>query len=187
MVKNYNNNFNLNKFFRKIVVKKQYIKKLKNKTCLLENIKEQNYKSLNYNLFLKNEDCRKYDRLVIYIINISFSRSNTLLHVMDSSGILKFFCSAGNLSYKGKSKKIRVSILKSMVRVLVRKLNFLDNKPIALHLKNVGFRKSWIVKRLQKKFFIKVVRSFNVYPHNGCRKRKVRRKKFKKRVSRRNG
>ena len=36
------------------------------------------------------------------------------------------------------------------------------------------------MKKLKKKFFIKVVRSFNLYPHNGCRKKKVRRKKFKK-------
>ena len=187
MVKNYNNNFNLNKFLRKIVLKKQFIKKLKNKTCLLNNIKEQNYKNLNSSLFFKNESFIKHDSLVVYIIDISFSRSNTLLHVMDSSGILKFFCSAGDLSFTGKSKKTRVSVLKAMIRILVRKLKFLQNKPIALHLKNVGFRKFWIVKRLKKKFFIKVVRSFNLYPHNGCRKRKVRRKKFKKRITRRNG
>lgn len=187
MVKSYNSNFNLNKFLKKIVLKKQYIKKLKNKTCLLENIKEQNYKSLNYSLFFKNKDFMKYDSLVVYIVDISFSRSNTLLHVMDSSGILKFFCSAGDLSYTGKSKKARVSVLKAMIRILVRKLKFLQNKPIALHLKNVGFRKFWIVKRLKKKFFIKIVRSFNLYPHNGCRKKKVRRKKFKKRIVRRNG
>ena len=187
MVKNYNSNLNLNKFLKKIVLKKQYIKKLKNKTCLLENIKEQNYKSLNYSLFLKNESFIKHENLVVYIIDISFSRSNTLLHVMDSSGMLRFFCSAGDLSYTGKSKRARVLVFKSMIRVLVRKLKFLQNKPIALHLKNVGFRKFWIVKMLKKKNFIKVVRSFNLYPHNGCRKRKVRRKKFKKRIPRRNG
>ena len=187
MVKNYNSNFNLNKFLKKIVLKKQYIKKLKNKTCLLEIIKEQNYKNLNSSLFFKNEDFIKYDNLLVYIIDISFSRSNTLLHVMNYSGILKFFCSAGDLTFSGKSKRSRVSVLKAMIRILIRKLKFLQNKPIALHLKNVGFRKFWIVKRLKKKFFIKIVRSFNLYPHNGCRKRKVRRKKFKKRITRRNG
>ena len=180
MVKNYNSNFNLNEFLKKIVLKKQYLKKLKNKTCSLENIKEQNYKSLNSNLFFKKKSFIEYDSLVFYIIDISFSRSNTLLHVMDSSGRLKFFCSAGDLFYTGKSKKSRVSVLKAMIRVLIRKLKFLQNKPIALHLKNVRFRKFWIVKKLKKKFFIKVVRSFNLYPHNGCRKRKVRRKKLKK-------
>ena len=189
MIKNYNSNFNFNKFLKKIVLKKQYIKKLTDKTCLLEDIKEQNYKSLNYSLFFNKKYFIEHNNLVVYIIDISFSRSNTLLHVTDSSGTLKFFCSAGDLSYTGKSKKARVSVLKAMVRILVRKLTFLQNKPIALHLKNVRFRKFWIVKRLKKKFFIKVVRSFNLYPHNGCRKQKIRRKKLKKktRVTRRNG
>jgi ribosomal protein S11 len=183
--KNYNSNFNLNKFLKKLVLKKKYIKTLTDKICLLENIKEQNFKILNNNLFSNN--FIKHDTLIVYIIDISFSRSNTLLHVMDSSGILKFFCSAGDLSYSGKSKKSRISVLTSMIRVLMQKLKFLQGKPIALHLKNVGFKKFWIVKKLKKKFFIKIVRSFNLYPHNGCRKKKVRRKKFKKRITRRNG
>lgn len=183
--KNYNSNFNINKFLNKIVLKKKYIKKLADKICILENIKEQNFKTLNCSLFPKN--IIKQDTLVVYIIDITFSRSNTLLHVMDSSGILKFFCSAGELSYSGKSKKSRVSVLTSMVRVLMQKLKFLQDKPIALHLKNFGFKKFWIVKKLKKKFFIRIVRSFNLYPHNGCRKRKIRRKKFKKRITRRNG
>ena len=39
--------FNLNKFFRKIVLKKQHIKKLRNKIYLLDNTKKRNYKTLN--------------------------------------------------------------------------------------------------------------------------------------------
>lgn len=187
MVKNYSSNFNLNKFLKKVVFKKKYIKKLTEKICMLENTKEQNFKSLNYSLFSKNKNLIKQNTLVVYIVDISFSRSNTLLHVMNSSGIVKFFCSAGDLSYSGKSKKSRVSVLTSMTSVLSHKLKFLQGKPIALHLKNVGSKKFWIVKKLKKKFFIRVIRSFNLYSHNGCRKRKIRRKKFKKRTSRRNG
>jgi len=187
MVKNYNSNFDLNKFFKNIVVKKQYIKALKDKNSLLNIIKERNYKNLNSSTFLKNKNFIKCDNLVTYIIDIYFSRTNTLLHIMDSSGALKFFCSAGDFSYTGKSKKARVLVLKSIFRSIISKLKFLKNKPVALHLKNVRFLKIWIIKRLKKKFFIKVVRSFNLYPHNGCRKKKVRRKKFKKKRKRRNG
>ena len=100
---------------------------------------------------------------------------------MDFSGKLKFFYSAGSFNYSGKSKKARYVVFRELYRVLISKLKFLKNKPVALHLKNVGYNKSWIVKKLKKKFFIKSVRSFNLYPHNGCRKRKMRRKKFKKR------
>jgi ribosomal protein S11 len=141
MIQNYNFNFNLNKFFKKLFLKKRYIKKLTKKTLLLKRIKEQNYKKLSDDLFLKNKQLVKHKSLISYIITISFSRSNTTIHVMDFSGVLRFYCSAGNLFFSGKNKTARVSILKAMTRILSQKLKILQNKPIALHLKNVGFRK----------------------------------------------
>jgi ribosomal protein S11 len=139
MIKSYN--LNLNKFFRKIMLKKQYIKQLMDKTLLLAHIKEQNYKNVHYDLFLKNQNSIKPNGLIIYIINISFSRSNASLHITDFTGALKFNCSAGNLSFRGKNKKARVPVLKAITRVLNKKLKMLQNKPIALHLKNVGFKR----------------------------------------------
>lgn len=177
----YNINFNLNKFLRDIKLKKQYIEELKSKIFLLNNIKEKNYKNLNSSLFPSNDSLAINDHLVMYIIDISFLRTNTLLHVMDFSGKLKFFCSGGSIKYTGKGKRVRSVIFREFYRILVSNLKFLKSKPVALHLKNVGNNKFWIIKKLKKKFFIKVVRSFNLYPHNGCRKRKMRRKKFKKR------
>jgi hypothetical protein len=50
---------------------------------------------------------------------------------MDFSGKLKFFCSAGSFGYKGKNKKSRYSVFRDLYRVLVSKLKFLKNKPIA--------------------------------------------------------
>jgi ribosomal protein S11 len=95
---------------------------------------------------------------------------------MDFSGNLKFFCSAGSLQYKGKRKKARYLVFRDMFRILNSKLKFLKSQPLALHLKNVGSAKVWIVKTLKKKLFIKIIKSYDLYPHNGCRKRKVRRK-----------
>ena len=182
-------NFNLNKFFKKISVKKQYMKRLANKALLLTDVQEQSYKTVNYGLFLKNRYLIKINNsLVRYIINISFARSNTALHITDFSGALKFSCSAGNLSFTGKKKRAKNPLLKAIVRILKQKLNILKKKPVALHLKNVGSKRFWITRRLKKKLFIKVVRFFNAHPHNGCRKRKARRKKFKKkRTIKRNG
>lgn len=181
MIQNYNFNFNLNKFFKKIILKKQYLKKLEQKTLWLKHIKEQNYKKLNYNLVLKNKPSVKHKSLVSYIITISFSRSNTTVHVIDFSGVLKFCYSAGNLSLSGKNKTARTSVFKAIARVLGQKLRLLRSKPIALHLRNVGFKKFWIINKLKKKLFIKCIQNFNIYPHNGCRKKKVRRKKIKER------
>jgi ribosomal protein S11 len=141
MIQNYNFNSNLNKFLKKITLKKQYIKKLAQKTLLLQRIKEQNYKKLNYHLALRNKQQLKHKSLVSYVIAISFSRSNTTIHVMDFSGILKFYCSAGNLFLTGKNKIARVSSFKAITRILGQKSKFLHSKPVALHLKNVGSKK----------------------------------------------
>jgi ribosomal protein S11 len=185
MSKNSNVSINLNKFLNNISLKKQYIKNLQTQTLLLNTIKQKNYKLLNSSLLKKQSISANQDHVIMYIIDITFLRSNTLLHVMDISGKLKFFCSAGYLKHKGKSKKARFSVFKGIYRLLVTKLRFLKGKPLALHLKNVGFNKFWMIKKLKTKFFIKTVKIFNSFPHNGCRKKKVRRKKFKKK--RRNG
>jgi ribosomal protein S11 len=171
---------NLNKFLSGIKLKKQYIEKLKNKISELNGVSKVNPKDLESVVSTKNYSLTKSDYLVMYIIDISFSETNTLLHVTDFAGNLEFFCSAGSLNYKGKQKKLRFFVFRDLFRILVSKLTFLKGKPVALHLKNVGSNKFWIIKKLKTKFFIKVVRNYNLYPFNGCRKKKMRRKKFKK-------
>ena len=180
MKKNYNTNINLNEFFKNVKLKKQYTKKFKNILLKLANVKKNNHRYLNSRLFLKNNLPVKIDNLVVYIIDVSFSKTNTLLHVTDFSGNLKFFYSAGLLNYQGKRKKSRFQIIRDFYKILLSKLKFLQFKPVALHLKNVGIAKFWIVRKLKKRFYIKIVKNFNLYPCNGCRKKKVRRKKKKK-------
>ena len=104
MYKNYNENFNLNIFLKNIKLRKQYLKSLDNKALLLSSVKEKNYKFLNSDLYFKQGFLFTNMHLAIYIIDIHFSESNTLLHVMDFSGKLKFFYSAGSFGYSGKSK-----------------------------------------------------------------------------------
>lgn len=182
-----NSIINLNQLFKLLSLKKQYLQKLKKKTSLLISLKQKNYKIINS--FNKNNTyfIHNLDNMIMYVIDITFSRSNTFLHVMDSSGNLKFFCSAGHLHFKGKrNKKSRFSVFKSIYNILLTRLKFLKGKPIALHLKNVGLKRFWIIKKLKVYFFIKLVKIFNSFPFNGCRKKKVKRKKFKKN-KRRNG
>jgi ribosomal protein S11 len=176
-----NNQFN--QLLYKINLKKQYLLNLKKQSILLLKIKQNNYKLINK--YFSNPNSKKYvksfdDNTVMYIIDITFSRSNTFLHITDALGTLKFFASAGHFNYKGKNKKSRFNIFKSIYLTLLNKFNFLKGKPIALHLKNVGFKRFWIIKKLKNKFFIKIIKIFNSFPFNGCRKRKIRRKKFKK-------
>lgn len=174
MVQNFTNNCHMfNKILEQVVFRKKYIKKLKNKVKALKNIWKQNYKKFNAKLHLKKDTTF----LIAYVIKICFSKSNTLLQITNSLGALKFFCSAGYLLFKGKSKKARIPVLKKIVGLLLKKLKFLEDRPVILHLKNVGFRKAWILKKLEKKIFLRTVTGFNLYSYNGCRRKKNRRKK----------
>lgn len=165
------NNSELNKFIQNIKLKKQYINKLKKEVYKL---KEKRVNSFKEKYILLNKNC-----LIKYIIDITFTNSNTLIHVTDFAGNLKTFWSAGNLNYKGKSKRARKMILKKFYNKFILTLEFLINQPIALHLKNVDSTQFWIVKLFKKFFFIKIIKTFYTYPYNGCRKKKIRRKKMR--------
>ena len=178
-----NNYTKLNIFFKNILLKKQYIETLKNKVEFLKSTKNIiNHISIN-----QNQKIIKQDYLVKYVISITFSNTNTLLHVTDFAGNLKFFCSAGHFNYNGQNKKSRRAILKDFYKVLVFKLEFLENQPIALHLINVTSETLLIITYLEKKFFIKTIKTFYNYPYNGCRNKKIRRKKIRTKKIRRNG
>jgi len=169
----------IDKFLTDVKLKKQYINKLQSKASVLRNIiKNKSYKNFSSILFSNNEFTFYKDSLILYIVDVTFARTNTLLHIMDFSGKLKFYSSAGLVKYSGKSKKARFSVFRDLYRFLFTKLKGLGSKPIALHLRNVGSHKFWIIEKLKKKLYIKSIRSFNSYPFNGCRKKKVKRKKF---------
>jgi ribosomal protein S11 len=169
---------NLNRFLKEVNLKKQYIKKIQNKAQLLNELKESNYKrvSSQFSSSLKTTTDKTF---VMYIIDISFSKKNTLLHISDCSGNVKFFYSAGSFEQKGKGKVSRATVLRKFYRVLLSKFRFLKRVPVAVHFKNSDSNMLWFLKKLKKKFFITVVKNFNLSPYNGCRKKKIRRKKFK--------
>ena len=172
--------FNLNRFFKEIHLKKQYLKKIQNKAYVLRQLKEISYKQLNSQFliepsFLQDTTC------VMHVIDISFSKKNTLFHVSDFLGNVKFFYSAGSFQQKGKGKAARSMVLRQFYKLLVSKFKFVRKVPLAFHFKNADFNISWFLKKLKKKFFVRIVKHFTYYSYNGCRKRKIRRKKFKKR------
>ena len=103
--------YNLNRFLKKIHLKKQYFKKIQNKSCVLSELKEENYKRVN-SKFFQNSISLSSTTFVMYIIEISFSKKNTLFHVSDFSGNIKFFYSAGSFHQKGKGKLARSVILR---------------------------------------------------------------------------
>lgn len=170
--------FSLNRFLKEIHLKKQYLKKMRSKVLLVNELKEINYKKISSsfsNKLMKSSNVI----FVTYILEISFSKKNTLFHISDCLGNTKFFYSAGSFQQKGKGKISRSTVLRKFYRMLISKLKFLKRFPVAVHFKNADSNMFWFLKRLKKKIFITVVKHFNHYPYNGCRKKKIRRKKFK--------
>lgn len=160
-----------------------YSKKLISFILQLKSIlnKKQKYRRQLFNFLKKDFDraafIHKKTTTIMYSICFSFSPVNTFLYVTDALGSLKFSYSAGSLGFKGKSKKIRFLVLKLFFKKLrILKLTTLKNKPVALVLKNVGSYKSQIIKKLKKKFFIQILKSYQTHSYNGCRHKKKSRK-----------
>ena len=150
-----------------------YINKLSNK------IFEYSDKiNLYENLYDNKVNTKKF--LVTYTINISFLKANTMVHISDIKGNVKLFYTSGSVNLTGKQKRRRVIAILKLLKLIYKNASFLYGKPIALHLNNVNRNKFLIVKKLKQKFFIKVIREFKNIPYNGCRKPKMRRKKYKK-------
>nr|YP_010134156.1 ribosomal protein S11 [Navicula veneta]QWM93646.1 ribosomal protein S11 [Navicula veneta] len=162
--------------------KSLYFKKTNNSIVKLKNLlnEKQNHKKFNSLITTSKSfyNSKKLGSVVIFTINFSFSPVNTFLYITDALGNLKFRYSAGLVEFKGKQKKNRFQVLNRFFRELKKlKITVLKNKPIALHLKNVGSYKYLIIKNIKKKFFVRLVKSYQTYPFNGCRKKKQLRKR----------
>ena len=161
---------------------KLYVENLLNQVIYLKKLKANDYKNLGVkkSTIHYNREINAQDFMVVYIINISFLKANTTIHVSDINGNLKLFFSAGSVELTGKQKKKRRIAVAKLISLLLKKASFLGRKPIALHLNNVNFYKNLIVRKLKRNLYIKVIKIFNQTPYNGCRKKKLRRKKYTK-------
>lgn len=162
--------------------KSLYSEKTVNSILKLKNLLKEKQDYKKFNLLLtpnkSSNDLKKMGPVVVYTIYFSFSPVNTFLYIIDASGNLKFRYSAGLVELKGKEKKVRLQVLNRFFKELQKlKINTLKNNPIALHLKNVGSYKRFIIKNLRKFFFIRFIKSYQTYPFNGCRKKKQLRKR----------
>ena len=163
---------------------KLYINNLLNQATILRN-SENIYSSKNSifkNKFSVNNVSENKSFLVMYIISISFLKANTIVHVSDIKGNMKLFYTAGSVNLSGKQKAQRGIAISRLISLLTQKATFIGKKPTAVHLLNVRAHKALIINKLKRNFFVQVIRSFNHSPYNGCRKKKVRRKKYSKKI-----
>ena len=175
---------NLKKKKIEISLMKFYINNLLGKLSYYNSIKSLNdynrINSLNKDKKTTKSSSYKQD-LISFIINIRFSGTNTLINITDIKGNPKISFSSGLIGLKGRQKKFQPAAIINIFKILFIKAKFLSGKPVAIHFRNVQlYYESLIIGMLKNKVFIKSIRSYNLYPHNGCRPRKL--KRFKRRT-----
>lgn len=119
--------------------------------------------------------------LVKYVVGISFLKKNITIYVGDANGRLNYNCSAGLIKLNKKQKiKIPLVLIK-LTKIVTNKLPNVADIPTALHLNNVPKSLQLFFEPVFKtQFFIIQLNNFRVFPHNGCRPKKLKRKKRKK-------
>lgn len=162
-----------------IDVKKVYYYKL---TKLVNSLKNQKDRVHVKKKFFVSTNCTKQlnSDLVVYVINVVLSKTNTFVNVVDMKGNVLVSISAGSLNLTKFQKKAQPTALLSVFKVLLLKAKFLKNKPVALHFKNVKrFHESFFINVLKNKLYIQSFQSYNLLPHNGCRPKKIKKLKIR--------
>jgi ribosomal protein S11 len=130
---------------------------------------------------LFNEKVTLKGYFIKFIIYISCTKSNTFIHIMDCLGSERYFYSINSISKSTKSKKNSdIQVTEKFYKILVAKLKFLQGTSVALHFNSIEFNFQWFLEKIAKKLFITIVRFYTKYSHNGCRKKKIKRKKIKR-------
>lgn len=119
--------------------------------------------------------------LIKYVIGISFLKKNIMMYIGCVDGQLKYHCSAGIIKLN-KNQKVKIPlVLLKLTKVISIKLPSLTNVPTALHLNNMPKSLQLFFESVFKtQFFIIQLNSFKSFSHNGCRPKKLKRKKRKK-------
>lgn len=113
-----------------------------------------------------------------YIIGISLTNTNIYVYLSDIKGKIYFIFSSGFLGIKGKQKIRKPTVLLKLVKLALSKIKLQNNSQIGVHLKNFAeFYASNVLLLLKKYLTINFIRIFNNKPYNGCRPRKIKRKK----------
>lgn len=150
--------------------------KLKEKHTIIENF--QNTKELIKTNFFYNLNTIE---IIKYVIGISFLKKNTIIYVTDTKGQLKHYCSAGFIKLNKKQKVKVPLVLVKLTKVILAKIPNLKKMPVTIHLNNISKPLQFFFEPIFKtQFFIIQLTSFKTFPHNGCRPKKLKRKKRKK-------
>lgn len=171
-------------------IKKPVLKKLKlvnplleNKIKLLDEIVSNSSSLLRRTIKLSISGPATYPLLntnTSLTVSLKFTISNTLVSATTSSGDPLISFSAGLVGLKSRQKVDRQKAVTSLLIKMdkhLRNIGIDQNVLVSLHLTNIGQNTRFVVGVAKLLFLIVSVKSLERTPFNGCRKKKLRRKK----------
>lgn len=111
----------------------------------------------------------------LIVLSILFTPNNILYYATQLNGNIIFWTSAGVQKQKN-TKKVTLISITTVINYIKHKLESINYK--GLHIKAKGFSKNkkLVVKQLkQSTLNILSISDKTSWPHNGCKKRKIRR------------
>jgi ribosomal protein S11 len=158
-----------------IYISKKFKNKLIEKKSIIENFNTT--KNLIKTDFFHNLNSIE---TVKYIVGLSFFKKNTIIYIIDMNGRLKYQCSAGFIKLNKNQKTKMPLVLIKLTKILLFKMSHLNKIPVAIHLNNMPRSLQYFFEFIFKtQFLIVQLTSFQTFPHNGCRPKKLKRKKRK--------
>ena len=156
---------------------KNLLKKFKNQLKKLKT-----FKNIRYIISKENFLINKSLKPINYIVGVNIYKTNVVIYVSNVKGEINFFYTAGSLNLKKNQKKKKIVIITKLLKILLTNVSFISKKDIvALHLYNFNEGLVKVVYSfLIKHYNLEVVQVNNNQPHNGCRPRKLKRKKRRK-------
>lgn len=138
--------------------------------CFLQYLKLNNIKK-HYVFILKNKN---NNTLIQYIITIKLTNSNIIINITNTNKNLIFSYSSGILEFKG-SQKIKHFALINVVKKTKKFIKKFYLTNFAIHFKGLKKNRQKIFDYFKKFLIVKKIKIFNNIPHNGCRKKKLKR------------
>ena len=139
--------------------------------CILKK-RYKNFILFKKKILISNKKLNFY--FIKFIINVTSKKSNIFIHILNCLGFEIFFCSAKFLLKKNYNLKTK-NYFEYFYKIIIQKLNFLKNQPIAVYLNNIGYNYKWFLNKLAKRLFLINIKIFNKYSYNGCKLKKKKR------------
>nr|YP_010555056.1 ribosomal protein S11 [Kappaphycus malesianus]UYR20477.1 ribosomal protein S11 [Kappaphycus malesianus] len=112
------------------------------------------------------------NRLVI--ISVFLTLNNIFYNVSNIKGEVLFWTSSGSLNLKG-SKKITSTSISSNLKSVKKFMDNLDHVYVFIKIRGFNKNKKYLIKLLKQYFENTVlVHEKTSFPHNGCKKTKIR-------------